>query len=127
MGYKLKLDSKEIANNQFKISQKGYDALEVDTMLDKIVKDYETIESGEFLSKEEYNALMNKIRDLNKQVLDLSIALKQAKSRNNFIQDGKASMDNYELLLRIGKLEKIINEKLHLSSEEINSFDPDDC
>lgn len=128
MGNKLKLDSDTIANNKFSINSKGYDAFEVDTMLDKIIKDYETVENGELLSKEEYNALQKKVDELNKEIIRLSIELKKEKSRNGYITDGKqSSLDNYELLLRIGKLEKIINEKLHLSLEDINSFDPDDC
>jgi len=128
MGNKLKLNSDIISNNKFTISSKGYDAFEVDTMLDKVVCDYESVENGVFLRKEEYAELQKKIEELKSQLLELSIELKKEKSKSKLIQDGKkGSLDNYELLLRIGKLEKIINEKLHLSLEEINSFDPDDC
>ena len=123
MKTKLKLNSELIANNQFGIKSKGYDAFEVDSMLDKIVQDYETVENSEVLSKEEYDAMNKKIDELKKEIINLTIELKKEKDRTKYIQDTKrGGLDNYELLVRIGKLEKIINDKLHMSLEEIESI-----
>lgn len=128
MGNKLKLSSEKIANKEFKVSPKGYNPLEVDTMLDEIIKDYETIESTMILSsKEENSSQIKQINDLKAQVLSLTMALEKERAKWKYVQGNTAvSEDNYELLKRIGKLEAIIYEKLHLNPEEIKTFDPDD-
>ncbi len=46
MAIKLVLSSKEILNKTFKVAPKGYNAFEVDEFLDKILRDYKTIESN---------------------------------------------------------------------------------
>lgn len=128
MAIKLKLDSEYLTNEKLPISSNGYDALAVDTIFDKIIKDYETIENGVLLSKEEYESLINKIKGLEKSLIDASIEVKSQKDKWKYVcGDKNISSDNFELLKRIGKLESIIHEKLRLSLEEINSFDPDDC
>ena len=43
MANKLNYDGKSLLNIKFSPDQKGYDPLEVDQVLDKIIKDYESI------------------------------------------------------------------------------------
>ena len=129
MARKLKKTSEELANKSFAFKPNGYDPLEVDTILDEIIKDYELIESSVVLSTDEYQNLKNEIDNLKKVNIDRAIELENEKSKwkNLTSNNQEVHIDNLELLQRIGKLEKIIYDNLHLSPEEIYSFDPDDC
>ena len=106
----------------------GYNSLEVDALLDQIIKDYETVEQNCLLSKEEYQDIKDRIANLSKENTELRVELDNEKSRWKYIKnDGKdIHIDNLELLQRIGKLERIIVEKLHLNPDKITTFDPDD-
>jgi len=46
MAAKLNYDPKTILNIKFSPKEKGYDPLEVDTIFDNIIKDYETLISN---------------------------------------------------------------------------------
>ena len=129
MPVKLKKNSKAIASLQFPLKAKGYDALEVDLLLDQIVKDYEDVEQNILLSKDEYDTLLKRKEELEREIINLKIELDNEKSRWKYIKnEGKdIHIDNLELLQRIGKLEKYIYEKLHLNPDQITNFDPDDC
>ena len=129
MSIKLKNNSDNLSTRQFKVSPKGYDALEIDTLLDEVIKDYEQVENAVLISKEEYQSLLDEIKKLKQEIIDMKIDLDNEKGKWKYIDvdQDNVHIDNLVLLKRIGKLEKIIHEKLHLSPEEINSFDPDDC
>lgn len=128
MPIKLKKNSDYLATKKLPHKTKGYDPLEVDTLLDEIIRDYELVESGILLSKEEYQSLLKQIDALKKDNIQLKIDLDKEKGRWKYIStDSNIHIDNLVLLERIGKLEKVIKEKLHLNPDEINSFDPDDC
>lgn len=128
MPIKLKKNSEIIANIQPKIAPKGYDALEVDLLLDQIVKDYETVEQNHLLSEEEYSELKNEIERLKQENIRLTVDLDNEKGRWKYIKNEGQDIhiDNLELLQRIGKLEKIIYERLHINPDEIKTFDPGD-
>lgn len=129
MPIKLRNSSKTLVNKQFSTSAKGYNALEVDTLFDQIIHDYEIVEENSLLSKEEEKNLRDKIEALTKENIELKVNLDNEKSRWKYIKkdDKDIHIDNLVLLQRIGKLEKIIYEKLHMNPDEIISFDPDDC
>ena len=129
MPIKLKNSSESLVNKEFSNSPRGYNPLEVDTMLDQIIKDYETVENNCLLSKLEEENLQNKIVALEKENIKLKVELDNEKSRWKYIKkDGKdIHIDNLVLLQRIGKLEQIIYDRLHMNPDEIISFDPDDC
>ena len=128
MAIKLRFDSKKISEKEYRAVSKGYDPLEVDMYMDGIASDYEKIESGMLLSKEEYQTIENEIANLKKENIDLKVALDKEKNKWKYVKnDGKdIHIDNLVLLRRIGKLEKIIHDKLHLNPDDI-TFDPDDC
>ena len=128
MPMKLKNSSEMLVNKEFKILPKGYSGLEVDQLLDQIIKDYEIVENNCLLSKQEAESLQNKIDTLTKENIRLSVELDNEKSRWKYIKsDGKdIHIDNLVLLRRIGKLEQIIYERLHISPDDISNFDPDD-
>ena len=128
MAIKLRFDSKKISEKEYRAVSKGYDPLEVDMYMDGIASDYEKIESGMLLSKEEYQTIENEIANLKKENIDLKVALDKEKNKWKYVKnDGKdIHIDNLVLLRRIGKLEKIIHDKLHLNPDDI-TFDLDDC
>ena len=128
MSIKLKKNSDYLANIQIPSATGGYNPLEVDALLDQIIKDYEMVEQNHLLSKEEYQELKDKIASLSKENTELKVELDNERGRWKYIKnDGKdIHIDNLELLQRIGKLEKIIVEKLHMNPDEITTFDPDD-
>ena len=47
MSIKLRKNSEYLANVQFPDAPRGYDTLEVDAVYDQIIKDYETVHSGQ--------------------------------------------------------------------------------
>ena len=124
---KLKKNSDEILNMEFKIAPKGYDGLEVDSYLDQIVKDYLAVEQNYLLSVEEYKDLKARIEKLDKENIELKIKLEKEKGKWKYIKNDEEDIhiDNLVLLQRIGKLEQYIYEKLHINPNEI-TFDPDD-
>lgn len=129
MAVKLKHSTETLLNKQFQHKGAGYDSFDVDTVFDEIIKDYHIIESNHLVSEEEYQNLKKEIESLKKENINLKIELDNEKSKLKYIKkDGKdIHIDNLELLKRIGRLEYIIHEKLHLNPDEISNFDPDDC
>lgn len=128
MDKKLKLCSEELANKRFKPCGKGYDALQVDKLFDEVIQDYEFIENNLVTyTKEENYAMIQHIESLKKRISELTIELEKEKAKWKYVKGSSGvSEDNYELLKKIGKLERIIYDKLRLSPEEIKNFDPDD-
>ncbi len=105
---KIYLTPQEILEHDFKIDARGYRPQEVDKYLDMIIRDYT-----------EYN---NIIRDLEKQIQDLtedSYTLKQEIRRLQEALDQAESdaasspkaVTNVDLLRRISQLEKIVYGK----------------
>lgn len=121
MPIKLKNNSEELANKKIPSKNGGYDSFSVDSLLDNIIKDYETVEQGVLLSKEEYDALCAELERLKKQIIDLevSVDLEKMKWKDLRKNPSEVHIDNLELLKRIGKLEKIIQERIHLNPDEI--------
>ena len=129
MPIKLKKNSEYLSTTKFPISARGCYAYEVDTVFDQIIKDYETVENNQLLSNEEYKELISQIEKLKAENIELRVELDNEKSRWKYIKnEGKdIHVDNLELLRRIGRLETIIHERLHINPDEIKTFDPDDC
>ena len=129
MPIKLKNSSDNLINTEFSIQAKGYNALQVDTLLDQIINDYKLVENSVLLSKQEEVSLKEKIETLSQENIRLSVELDNEKSRWKYIKSNGEDIhiDNLVLLHRIGKLEQIIYERLHINPDELISFDPDDC
>ena len=108
---KTKFSSKDLLNKKFKGVRPGYDPLEVDIFLDKILSDYYLLETLELLSKEEYDALINKIKELETENKKLSIENASMKGKLLNIKDGDhVTTDNVNLIKRINLLEKFLYE-----------------
>ena len=98
--------------------ERGYDPLQVDEVLDEIIKDYEKIESDMSVSNQE---LLNQITELKKQNQSLSEELQKEKNKIKYLpKDQKeVHIDNLVLLQRIGRLESIIFERLDMNPDDI--------
>lgn len=113
---KLKLSSSELLNKKFKGVRLGYDPLEVDMFLDKILSDYSFIETCKILSNTEFKELENKISDLEEKNKTLVIENASMRSKLLNIKDGDfVTKDNINLIKRINALEKFLFE---------NGYDP---
>lgn len=101
---KTKLNSSDVLDKEFKIKQKGYDALEVDSFLDLIIEDYKTYEDliNQFKMLQKTNSVLrNKITDLELEVETLNSKLGEYRNAT-----GGANMGNIDLLKRISELEQ---------------------
>ena len=117
MSKNLNFSSQTLLDKQFKHSEQGYDPLEVDTVLDQIIDDYKELES--LVGKN--NSLNEQITQLKKEIQSLQTELEKERKRVKYLPKDQKEyhIDNYELLLRVGKLEKIIQENLNISPEDI--------
>lgn len=113
--------SEELLNKKFSKAQRGYDPLEVDKVIDKIIEDYEKFEAMSSNGGIDVDKLAKELEKLRKANADLKSELEKEKNKWKYIsKDHKdIHIDNYELLQRIGKLEMIIYEKLNMNPEEI--------
>lgn len=109
MGMKLFLSSEEILNHRFAAVPKGYDPLDVDEYLDKILADYRTVEKNLLISKEEKIALDKQIQSLTEEVNRLKIENGRLSSRLSDIKPtDRVNADNINYLRRINQLEAFL-------------------
>ena len=114
----LNFSSEELLNFKFKAVDRGYDPDQVDSILDRIIEDYRQYELN---IKNDNDNLLNEIAELKRINAELSEQLQREKNRVKYLpRDQKdVHIDNYELLLRIGKLERFISERLNTIPDEI--------
>lgn len=109
MKVKLFLSSEEILNHCFAAVPKGYDPLDVDEYLDKILADYRTIEKNLLISFEEKELLDKKIEALSNEVKRLEIENARLSSRLSDIKPtDKVNADNINYIRRINQLEAFL-------------------
>ena len=118
MAKDLNFSSDELLNFKFKAVDRGYDPDQVDSILDKIIEDYRQYELD---LKNDNDNLLNQIAELKKLNAELNEQLLREKNRVKYLpRDQKdVHLDNYELLIRIGKLEKFISDRLNTIPDEI--------
>ena len=111
MPINLKLDSNKVYHKRFEGTKPGYDALQVDTFLDIVIKDYEAVESYVNETDKQIEDLKAKVKMLNDSLTqsEAKAALLQAKLGE--IQDNEdINLNNLELMKRIAKLEKALQQ-----------------
>lgn len=110
MQVKLFLSASKISQKEFEGTKPGYDALQVDSFLDIVIKDYENMEKYILDSQEEINNLNNKVtmltNNLSKMEAQVSIYEKKIKDYS----ETKANAENIDLLKRISALEKALGK-----------------
>lgn len=104
---KLSLTSTDILDKVFTHTPRGYSPYEVDEYLDKVLKDYRTVEENLLLSKKEASIQEDKIKELEARIKQLEIENGKLLSKMKNIKDSdKVTTDNIELIRRINALEK---------------------
>ncbi|MBJ8325152.1 cell division regulator GpsB [Streptococcus pacificus] len=93
----IKLSPKDIFEQEFKTSMRGYDKDEVNEFLDDIIKDYEN-----FMAQ--IQALHKENEKLREQVTQNKIA--EASSAHSELSRVSTSATNFDILKRISRLEK---------------------
>ncbi len=118
MEKKTNFTSEELLNKKLPHVQRGYDPYVVDSLLDKIIEDYELIEKVNSIDLEKLNKELEELRKANSSLKE---ELDKEKNKWKYItRDHKdIHIDNFELLQRIGKLEMVIYEKLNMNPDEI--------
>ena len=109
MGIKLFLSSEEILNHVFAAVPKGYDPLDVDEYLDKILSDYRTVEKNLLIRSEEKEALESKIKILTNENKRLEIENARLRNRLSDIKPtDSVNSDNINYIRRINQLENYL-------------------
>ena len=109
MAIKLTLSAEEILRKVFKISPKGYDALEVDEYLDRVLRDYRTIEANYLLEGREVDTLKSRIAKLENEKSLLEIENTKYKNRLSNIKDNdNVTEANIDLVKKINAYEKFL-------------------
>lgn len=117
MNKELHFSSDSLLCKKFKTAEHGYNPDEVDTVLDQIIEDYRKIEAN---SKVDVKTLLNELNELKKENASLTNELNKQKEKIKYLPKDKAvHIDNYELLLRIGKLEAYIKNHIGSIPEEL--------
>lgn len=111
MPIKLSLDSNKIYHKEFEGTKPGYDALQVDSFLDIVIKDYEAMEKYVMDTDQELNNLKAKVKLLNDKLNETEAenAALKARLEGQETNDG-SSLNNLDYLKRISKLEKALQK-----------------
>ena len=126
MANKLNYDSKSLLNIKFSPNQKGYNPLEVDQVLDKIIKDYETLNNAinEIASKvEQQKGQYDKLKeDIDRVTVQMATLQKKydALKRVSNVTD-----DNYTLVNKVAAYERVLHRKGVNLKKALS--DPDNC
>ena len=126
MAKKLNYDAKSILNIKFSANQKGYDSLEVDTVFDKIIEDYEVaIASINELVKENEKQEA-KVDELKKEIEHLTLELVSIRKKYETLKStNSVNEDNYALLQKISAYERALYKKGVNPKKALS--DPDNC
>lgn len=109
MAIKLTLTAKEILDKSFPGVPRGYDPLLVDEFLDKIIKDYVTVENNVLDEASVIAKLTQEVEKLKKEKQDLEIENGKYKERfSNIKATDNVTADNIDLIKKINKYEKFI-------------------
>lgn len=109
MAIRLLLDSNKIYHKIFEGTKPGYDALQVDSFLDIVIKDYETMEAYVVDCEKQTAELNNKVKMLNEQLTKVEAENVNLKKKLGDISNNQdANLSNLEHLKRISALEKAL-------------------
>ena len=102
---KLNLNPEVILNKEFNIDFKGYTPSEVDSFLDSILDDYQTMEENVQELLDLVSKLQNEVKELNKKNVELE-GRKKAFDLSN-----TTSYSSVDVLKRISRLEEQVYNK----------------
>ena len=109
MELKLILDANKIYHKEFEGTKPGYDALQVDSFLDLVIKDYETIAKYQEEIKKEISDLESKIKLLSDKLAKEELRSASLKNQiSGITSTTDVSVDNLTYIKRISALEKAL-------------------
>ena len=112
MPLKLKLTSEMILDKEFQGSTPGYNPLQVDEYIDRIIKDYKLVESNCLMLKKDVDDLYLQINQLTEENKNLRVQNLKYETRLSNIKEGdNVTSENVDLLKRINALEKFLYDK----------------
>ena len=126
MANKLNYDGKSLLNIKFSADQKGYNALEVDQVLDKIIKDYETltVSINELANKAEQQKSKNE--ELKKEYDRVTLQLATLQKKFDALKRvSNVNDDNYTLVNKVAAYERVLHRKGVNLKKALS--DPDNC
>lgn len=113
--YILHLDADKIYNRAFDGSRPGYNCNQVDTLLDTVIKDYETFERYRKDAKKTIGDLEMQIKIKNQKLLEITAQRdglqKKVDATDNAVSGGTNGESNLKLVIKCSDLEKKINEQ----------------
>ena len=113
----IKHTVEELLNKEFSIVNRGYSPMEVDSFLDELIADYESIKEIEDYYKVQNIALQKTNSILRSKIEELEIQIDMSKSGGYQLAD---TSSNVELIKKIAKLEgELYQTKLKL--EEVTA------
>ncbi|MDD6241147.1 MAG: DivIVA domain-containing protein [Eubacteriales bacterium] len=111
MPVKLLLDSNKVYHKVFEGSKPGYDALQVDSFLDIVIKDYDTFASYVAVTDQEISNLKAKVDVLTSQLSKAQAEKASLEAKMGEISSHEdTSLNNLELLRKISALEKALSK-----------------
>ncbi|MGI6644830.1 MAG: DivIVA domain-containing protein [Bacilli bacterium] len=111
MKKKLFLTPEKIYETKFTPNVKGYNALEVDEMLDLVIKDYQFFESYTQKLESALKKLENEFKKLQKKATDLeAIVTNQKEKLDSFEKATAKNNSNLELIKKVGIYESKLYE-----------------
>ena len=126
MANKLNYDGKSLLNIKFSPDQKGYDPLEVDQVLDKIIIDYETLTStiNDLVKKAEEQK--SKYDDLKKEYERVKLQMATLEKKFDALKRvSNVNDDNYTLVNKVAAYERVLHRKGINLKKALS--DPDNC
>ena len=112
MAHTLNYSSKSLLDVKFEPGHKGYDALEVDTVLDQIIEDFKFYEKYYNDSKSYIRKLESEIQNLKDKIREQEMEVATVKNKYSGIKPGQnVSENNINLLKRISKLEEALYKR----------------
>ncbi|HLR40909.1 MAG TPA: cell division regulator GpsB [Virgibacillus sp.] len=100
---RIQFSGKDILEKDFKTAMRGYNQVEVDEFLDKIIQDYD--------------AFQQEIEKLQQENQRLKKGTDQTRSRASSVTPNANQQVNYDVLKRLSNLEKAVFGKKYPNSE----------
>ncbi len=111
MAPKLILDANKIYHKEFQGTKPGYNALQVDTFLDFVIRDYESMEDYVKETDAKVKELQSKIDFLNEKLRKAEAENETRKAKfAGIATDSTPSLNNLELVKKISKYEEALKK-----------------
>ena len=126
MANKLNYDGKSLLNIKFSPDQKGYDPLEVDQVLDKIIIDYETLTSTISDLAKKAEEQKSKYDELKKEYERVKLQMATLEKKFDALKRvSNVNDDNYTLVNKVAAYERVLHRKGINLKKALS--DPDNC